>query len=152
MSRFSQFDNLISGIYRSIVKLKGMEMEMLGLKGSQVRFLYQLYIASEGKTATQMCELCEEDKAAISRTIKELEAGGYIYINQNEGKCYRKPIKLTEKGDKIGKVISDKIDEYYSIANLGIKEQEREQFYQQLTTISDNLQQLINKGDKKYGN
>lgn len=152
MSRFSQFDNLISGIYRSISKIKSMEMESLGLRGSQVRFLYQLYIANEGKSATEMRVLCDEDKAAISRIIKELEAGEYIFIDEQEGQRYKNPIKLSEKGKKIGKVVADKIDRYYALGNVGIKENERERFYEQLILISQNLQKIIDKNGGKYGN
>lgn len=151
-SRFSQFDNLISSIYRSIQKIKSTEMETLGLKGSQVKFLYYLYLGDKGLNATQMSQVCDEDKAAISRTIKELENGGYIFIEEQEGKRYKNLIKLTNKGNEVGKFISDKIDNYYLIGNSGIKDNERDRFYVQLNLIAENLQNIIKNLGGKNGN
>ena len=49
-----------------------MEMTELGLKGTHVMCLFFLHHTPEGLTAAQLCQLCAEDKAAISRTIATL--------------------------------------------------------------------------------
>ena len=70
--RFETFATTIATINRYVQKIKSMEMKTLGLKGTHVMCLYSLGKHPEGLTATQLCRLCGEDKAAISRTITEL--------------------------------------------------------------------------------
>ena len=57
-----------------------------------------------------MADICEEDKAAISRTIDYLEKNGYIVCESDAKKRYRDYFKLTEKGLLIGEILSNKID------------------------------------------
>ena len=66
--RFETFTVLIARISRSIRRLKAEEMERLGLKGPHVSCLYYLSLYDE-LTAAELCERCDEDKAAISRSI-----------------------------------------------------------------------------------
>ena len=70
--RFETFVTTISTIHRYMQKIKSTEMKTLGLKGTHVMCLYSLGKHPEGLTATQLCRLCGEDKAAISRAITEL--------------------------------------------------------------------------------
>ena len=75
--RFETFTVLIARISRSIRRLKAEEMERLGLKGPHVSCLYYLSLYDE-LTAAELCERCDEDKAAISRSIDYLEKNGYL--------------------------------------------------------------------------
>ena len=56
-------------------------MTEFGLKGTHVMCLFFLHHTPEGLTAAQLCQLCAEDKAAISRTIATLKEKGYIVEN-----------------------------------------------------------------------
>ena len=93
--RFETFTARISSIYRCIQKIKSME---IGLKGSHVMCLFHLGrqddghpgSAGGGLTAGELCALCGEDKAAISRSIAELEERGYLLRPDADGKkAYR---------------------------------------------------------------
>ena len=149
-NRFEKFTALITSISRSIQKIKSLEMKELGLKGNQVLCLYHLWNSESGLTSTQLCSLCAEDKAAISRTIKELENLGLVFVDENGDKKYRNPIKLTEKGVKVGKEVSKRIEENFAQGSFGIDDEERESFYATLTLICENLQKICeNKGEKE---
>ena len=74
--RFQTFTILINRISRNIRKIKNQEMAEYNLRSAHISCLYYLYL-SEGLTATELCELCEEDKATISRAVDYLEKRGF---------------------------------------------------------------------------
>ena len=75
--RFKLFTSLMSKINKSIRKIKAMEMAEFNLKSTHVSCLYYLY-EEDTLTAKELCDICEEDKAAISRTLDYLESNGYL--------------------------------------------------------------------------
>ena len=92
--RFETFTVLIAKISRSIRRIKAEEMSEFHLKGPHVSCLY--YLTQLGPlTAGQLCDRCEEDKAAVSRSLEYLEQNGYV---TRPDKRYRSPLTLTEKG------------------------------------------------------
>ena len=95
-----------------------------------------------------MCELCEEDKASISRALDYLETNGFLTRSDDERK-YKKSIRLTEKGKSAGKIVAEKIDNILDIAGEGLSDEERTTFYRSLTLISDNLQKICDKYEEK---
>ena len=70
--RFETFTVLIARISRSIKRIKADEMADFELKGPHVSCLYYLS-QRDGMTAAELCERCDEDKAAISRSLDDLE-------------------------------------------------------------------------------
>jgi DNA-binding MarR family transcriptional regulator len=72
-------------------------MAEFDLKSSHVSCLYYIY-KSEALTAKELCEICKEDKANISRTIKYLETSGYILCEAQSNRKYHSHLKLTELG------------------------------------------------------
>ena len=143
-SRYDTFSLLILNINRSIQRIKNYEMTNLGLKGNQVQCIYHLFTEEDGISPSKLSKLCGEDKGAMSRTIKDLEKGGFLFTEESENKKYKNPIKLTEKGRAVGEIIIDKIDEFLSLASKGIKEEEREKFYNQLSMVEKNLKNICN--------
>ena len=98
--RFEAFTVLISRISRSIRRIKSEEMAEFQLKGPHVSCLYYLSLA-DGLTAAALCERCDEDKAAVSRSLDYLEKGGYITCESGAGRRYRTPLHLTERAEQI---------------------------------------------------
>lgn len=139
--RFKTFTVLISKISRSIRKIKTEEMDEFNLKSHHVSCLYYLY-KSESLTAKELCDICGEDKAALSRSIEDLETNGYIECDSNLKKRYRSALTLTEKGKKVGEGIAQKIDEILAKASAGLSEENRIILYDSLTLISNNLEKL----------
>ena len=71
-SRFETFTVLITRISRSIKRIKAEEMASFQLKGPHVSCLFYLYRGGP-MTAAELCDRCDEDKAAISRSLDYLE-------------------------------------------------------------------------------
>ena len=142
--RFETFTVLINRISRNIRKIKNQEMAEYNLRSAHVSWLYFIYRA--GKiTATELCEKCEEDKATISRALDYLEKNEYIKCESKNTKRYKSPLVLTEKGAVIGKKIGDKIDSVLDEIGIGLSDAERNEFYRNLTIISNSLEKVANK-------
>ncbi len=146
--RFEKFTVLISKISRNIKKIKNQEMMKYNLKSPHISCLYFLHCA-ETLTATELCERCEEDKATISRSLDYLEKNGFITCESKSAKRYKSPLTLTEKGQKAGKIIADKINSVLDEISTGLTEAERIDFYKFLTIISDGLDTIGKRYDEK---
>ena len=104
--RFERFVVSITELHRYLQKLKELEMGQLDLKAGYTMCLYHLGKHPEGLTATQLTELCKEDKAAISRTLSQLSAKGLVSCELPENKrSYRTLYYLTEEGSTVVKKI-----------------------------------------------
>ena len=136
--RFQTFTVLIAKISRNIKRIKNREMAEYGLRGVHVTCLYYLYEA-DALTATELCELCEEDKATISRALELLEAEGYITCETKQVKRYKSPLSLTDRGREVGGKIADKINYVLDEVCNDLSEAQREEFYRCLSLISDSL-------------
>ena len=136
--RFETFTILVNRISRNIRKIKNQEMAEYKLRSAHVSCLYFLY-KSNGLTATDLCEKCEEDKATISRAIDFLENDGYLKRQIQGSKNYKSPLVLTEKGLLVGQKISEKIDGVLEEISGGLTEEERLEFYRCLSVISASL-------------
>ena len=117
------------------------EMERLGLKGPHVSCLYYLSLYDE-LTAAELCERCDEDKAAISRSLDDLEKNGYITCASGAGKRYKSPLRLTERGKAVGRAIGEKITRIVEAASEGLSEAERQTMYRALALVSENLERI----------
>ena len=85
ITRFEQFSAAISTIYQSMAKIERMEMAKYGLKGPHAQCLLAMKRHPEGITAARICEVCEKDKAAVSRILSELEAAGMVVRENRNG-------------------------------------------------------------------
>lgn len=145
--RFETFTVLINRISRNIKKIKNQEMAEYNLRSSHISCLYYLF-STEGLTATELCERCEEDKATISRALDYLETNGYLTCESKNAKRYKSPIVLTDKGFIVAKKIADKIDGVLDEISVGLTEEERIAFYRSLAIISDSLDSVSKNGKK----
>lgn len=140
--RFETFTVLIAKISRNIKKIKNQEMAEYDLRSSHISCLYYLY-SSDGLTATELCERCEEDKATISRSLDHLEKNGYIECEtQSDKRRYKSPLTLTKKGKDAGKKIADKINCVLDEISTHLTEEERIAFYRSLSIISNELENI----------
>ncbi len=140
--RYQLFTTLIAKCARAVKRIKSGEMSEFHLKGLHVSCLYYAYIHAKPLTATELCDICDEDKANVSRAIDTLEEGGYVVCPSKTAKKYNSPILLTEKGEDVAKSVASKIDEIVSLASEGLSEQDRRIFYASLTRIADNLESI----------
>ncbi len=145
--KYKIFTVLMASINRSIRKIKTEEMAEFHLKSPHVSCLYYLF-KEDGLTAKELCEVCEEDKANISRTIDYLETNGYLVRQNEDNKKYKSHLSLTEMGKSVACQIAEKIDRILDEAGEGISETDREIMYRSLFQISNNLQKRCNQYDK----
>ncbi len=142
--RFETFTVLINRISRNIRKIKNQEMAEYHLRNAHVSCLYFIYRA-KNITATELCEKCEEDKATISRALDYLEKNGFVVCESKNAKRYKSPLVLTEKGNEVGKKLTDKIDCVLDEIGTELSDSERDEFYRCLAVISDSLDVVANK-------
>ena len=146
IQRFDAFVSGITSCYKYIQRIKAMEMTEFGLKGTHVMCLYYLRQNPAGLTASQLCGLCAEDKAAISRTVSELRSQGYI--TSLSQKAYRAMLTLTSAGQEIARKFDRLIEGWVSTGGDGLSDEERSDFYKVLSTIADNLRSRIETESK----
>lgn len=145
MERYDKFTSLILSLYRSIQKIKSMEMKEFGLKGNQVQCLYHLNL-SEGLSLGKLCALCYEDKGAMSRTIKSLIEKGYVEQKVGDLK-YKNPYILTNLGREIATKVEKLTKDMVNKGSKGIAIEERDSFYKNLSIVANNLIEVC----KTYG-
>ena len=146
LRRFEQFTSAISRIYKSVQKIKSLEMTAYGLRANHVMLLYHLKMHPDGLTPSQLCELCGVDKAAVSRAVTELAEKGYLRIEEIKGQRYRLPATLTPSGIEAAEHIEEAVMRAVRIGGRGLTEQERADFYHALLLIADNLKQYFEDG------
>lgn len=149
VERFEQFSALISSAYRQVQKLERTEMETYGLKGAFAQYLLIMSHYPRGMTATQLCEACEKDKAAVSRVVAEMESKGLV-VREGEGEqSYRALLFLTDEGRRAAEFVSQRASVAVIKANEGISEENRRIFYETLEQFNGNLQRICESGIPK---
>lgn len=149
--RFETFTVTINRISREIKRIKTEEMSEYNLKVPHVSCLYYLYQFGS-LTAAQLCERCDENKAAISRALDYLEQEQYITCNLVDGKKYRCKLELTKKGQQVGMKLSKKIDALVVAASEGLSDEERQIMYKALDVISTNLNKIYKEKNNDKNN
>lgn len=146
LDRFELFSSSISGISRHIQKIERIEMEKFGLKGPHVQCLLALNKYPDGLTVSQLCGQCEKDKAAISRTVAELETENMVVRHTNNGNRYRAVLQLTPLGKEAADRVNQRVKVAVEKAGEGLTEDQRSNLYIALTLISGNLQAMSEYG------
>ncbi len=140
LQRFESFVMGVTSCYKYIQRIKTMEMEEYDLKGTHMMCLYFLHHHSDGLTAAELCRLCAEDKAAISRALATLREREYVF---SVGKTYRALWHLSEKGLEIAVRVDDLIEQWVALGGSGLSEEDRAAFYKTLAVIGDNLRDTL---------
>lgn len=146
IERFSQFCTSIASIQRSIVKIERVEMAKYGLKGPHANCLVAMARYPEGITAARLCDICDKDKAAISRTVSELEDAGMVLRQDPEGKRYRSVLLLSEKGKEIANRVNDMVLLAVAKASDGYDKEKQQIFARVLNLVAGNLQEICRDG------
>lgn len=147
VSRFEHFSASISCIYRYIQKIERIEMEKYGLKGPYAQCLLAMRRYPEGITAARLCEVCDKDKAAVSRMVTELEEKGLI-SRSDPGVRYRMQLKLTPLGEEAAEHVEQRAKLAVEEAGAGLTDKQRSTLYAVLDLIAENLQEICVNGLK----
>lgn len=149
ISKYELFSSSVSCLYHDIQKIERVEMTKFGLKGPHAQCLLAMSRYPEGVTAAQLCEICEKDKAAISRTVAELEKFGMILRVERNGTRYRAKLTLTQQGKTAAQAVNERAQLAVERAGEGFDDAQREVFYRVLALIAENLHTICKDGLKE---
>lgn len=145
-SKYEQFTASVLCLYRCIQKIQRTEMAKYGLKGAHAQCLITMGHYPDGVTVAQLSRISEKDKAAISRTLSELEQQGLVQRRKNGENAYRAPVCLTE----VGMEASARVDQLARMAveqaGEGLTDADRAVFYSTLDIIAKNLTRISRDG------
>lgn len=144
--RYEVFSAAIASMYHDVQRIERVEMAKYGLKGPHAQCLLAMSRYPEGVTSVKLCELCDKDKAAVSRTVSELEAAGLLTIEQRNGVRYRAVLRLTEAGNAAANAVCSRAKLAVAQAGTGLTDAQREVFYEALAIISGNLHAICRNG------
>ena len=133
-------------IQRDIQKIERDEMIKFGYKGAYAQYLVILSQHPEGLIASRIGEICDKDKAAVSRILNEMQENGLVMRVSDGEHIYRGRISLTEEGRRVADYICDKAKAAVLAVNREMSEEERTLFYDTLDRIAAVLQTLAKDG------
>ena len=146
LDRFERFSLAIAEINRCWHKIAAGELSKYDLKASHVTYLLTLARYPEGLTAPKLAELCDRDKADVSRMLSILEARGLVTKDGIGGNRYRGCLRLTPEGQTVAEALSRRAELAVEQAGEGLTERERIIFYTALDTITKNLRRICQEG------
>ncbi len=135
---YSLFTKLIASINRKIHRLEVEVMARFDLKRSHLSCIYYIH-REESVTPAELCKLCGEDKANISRALKQLEDEGYVTRAPRKTPRSRVYMTLTEKGAEIGGMLRDEVDRVVELASGAIEKEDIRAMYRVLEAIDGQL-------------
>ena len=146
VTRFEQFTSSVASIHRSIQKIERVEMAKYGLKGPHAQVLLAMSRYPEGVTSGELVKFCDKDKAAISRTVAELEREGMVIRQGKNGNFYRASLTLTERGREAAEHVAIRARQAVETASDGLSEGNRRALYIALDLIASHLQDICDQG------
>ena len=146
LDRFERFSLAIAEISRCWHKIAAEELSKYDLKASHVTYLLTLTRCPEGVTAPKLAELCDRDKADVSRMLSILETKGLVTKDGIGSNRYRGCLRLTPEGQAVAKELSHRAERAVELAGAGLTEEHRAIFYESLDTITKNLRRICQEG------
>lgn len=146
ISRYEQFSFVISSIYRSIQKIEREEMVKYGMKGAYAQYLAALNRHPDGLTSAQLCDICDRDKAAVSRVVAEMEEKGLVNRTGARDSMYRARLTLTEDGKRAADYVKRRARAAVEAGGRNLTEENRRIFYESLDIIAANLDEVSRNG------
>ena len=99
----------INKLNRSIRRIRVTLGDEYGIRGSEAQLLLCLSANPRGLSNSKIIELCDMDKAAVSRVVSKMVEGGYIELGTKNGSSrYKARAILTKEGSRIVKAIEGK--------------------------------------------
>lgn len=143
LSRYEQFSSAISAIYHHIQHIEREEMVRRGGKGTFAQYLAAMHRHPGGLTSAQLAEICDRDKAAVSRAVTEMEGMGLL---RREGDPYRARLVLTEEGQQMADFVHERAEAAVAAGGHGLTGAARASMYASLALIARNLEAICREG------
>lgn len=146
VGRFEVFTLALSEMMSSWNKIATEEMKAFDLKGNAVIYLIALYKHPEGLAAVNLCEMCNRDKAEVSRAVSAMEKKGLVIRTNTTVNGYKANITLTDEGREATRILRERVKLAVEKGGEGLSEEERENFYNALSVIGANLKRISREG------
>ena len=143
IERFEHFTMSIFSISRSWNRLATVEMKKHGFRGAYALYLVMIATNEGNITAAKLADLCQRDKADVSRAISAFQKKG-ILEPYGESR-YRAALRLTEDGKRLAAQVSLRAAEVLEQAGKGISEEMRKNMYLCLDTIAQNMSRICDE-------
>lgn len=142
-SRYEIFVRNITALNRLITRISNEEMKQFRLHGTDALVLMELQAHESGLTSTELGNLCEADKGALSRQMDHLLNEKVVRIRLNEGKRYNAKFFLTAKGKRITEKMEAIIENIVKKSSAKMDRKRRRDFYDSMEEISENMKKVI---------
>lgn len=142
VKRFEAFTLGLSRVNSGLNKLASEELKSFGLKGNYAVYLVALSKNEEGLTSANLCEMCNKDKAEVSRAVSTMEKKGIVVRESVTKNAYRARIKLTKTGKEISDALRQRIILRVEQVGKGLTDEQRDHFYLALQVIADNFNKI----------
>ena len=146
VDRFERFSYSITEVSRHWHKLTSDEMARYGLKGTHSIYLLTLHRYVDGLTAPQLCEICDRDKADVSRMMAIMEEKGLVRKECSGNSKYRGVFRLTPEGVSAAEHVRSRACLAVDLAGQDLTEEERQIFYRAMDSILQRLRVLSKDG------
>ena len=147
--RFESFSIVISQIIKSLQSIKSHKMAEYGLKGTTCTCLCHIFRSEDGLNAGELAQLCEIDKAQVSRCVSELCEKGFIYRDDREGRRYKQKYRLTENGMKAARDVVLTLQGLQAKVTAGISAEELDVFQGVLRKLCNNYSALAAENESQ---
>lgn len=150
LKRYEEFTTKINLAYKYIMKIKIHEMNNLDLKAANLNVIFYLGKNLEGLTASELCWLCKEDKAWISKNLNYLKKKKLIEkYDEDKDKKYRVKYYITQEGIDVYNQIVSIISFISNKCVEGCSKEELDSFYKVLGIIIGNLSEFYSRIDSE---
>ena len=122
------------------------KMEKYGLKGVYSQFLVSIQRYKDGITAAQLCEVCDLDKAAVSRAVAEMTQRDLLERVCANETGYRARLKLTDKGQEAANYVNRLALTAVEAAGKALTDESRAVMYTALESIAAELSVICKEG------
>ena len=139
LTGFEQLSIGVHELYLTMHRVETKQMEKYGLRGAYVKYLVALLHTPDGLTISQLCEICDQDKAAVSRAVSELVGREFIWRDNPRKNHYRAKLKLSERGAELAKEVCNSSKAVFDEAIEGFSPEQRDAFYEFMFAVSENL-------------
>lgn len=143
-NRFEHFTLDIFNISRYWNKLATEEMKKYGLRGTHALYLLMLDSYEGEITAARLADLCQRDKADVSRAIADFQKKEIL--KPYDGPRYRVTPKLTPRGRALADQLRARAAVALDLAGQGITDEMRENMYHCLDLIASNMRGICEEG------
>lgn len=130
MEHFEILTGSLLEMNRYLQKIKDHAAEQLGLRGSHISAIYYLAQNPEGLTVTELSNISREDKAAVSRSLSQLAAGGLVRGGSSENRrAYRTRLTLTREGQEAAEKVLERLHADLRCIESGLTQDQISDFY-----------------------